>query len=128
MCVCVGGGGGGTDIHCPPIKKGGTHAPLAPPPPHPPPPPASYASVTYITYIHKIHTYYIHKYIHASIQYINNNMVGWSLQHRPCYILCGVRVGWGLQHRPSCVQSCLCGWGGLGFATQTVLRPVWGRG
>ena len=53
--------------------------------------------------------------------------VGCGLQHRPCYVL-SVGLGWGGVCNTDCVTSCLSGWGGVRFATQTVLRPVCGVG
>ena len=40
-----------------------------------------------------------------------------------------VGLGWGgVCYKYCYVRSCLWGWGGLGFTTQTVLRPVCGFG
>ena len=54
--------------------------------------------------------------------------MGWSglcnTDRVACGPVCGVGVEWVLQHRPCYVWSCLWGWGGVGFATQTMLRVV----
>ena len=54
--------------------------------------------------------------------------LGWGGVYNTYYVtvcpVCGVGVEWGLQHRPCYVQSCRWSSGGVGFATQTVLRAV----